>query len=199
MRSLSRALLFWFAPVTALLAQAGPRAPLHYKIAQSGSVLRWELPATLHTVRGSVPAFRGTIDAEPSGNGEWSIRSRIAVTAGEMATGNNRRDRTMRQKVLETEQFPDILFEATKVAADLSKFKPGESFAAQVSGELTVHGKALPVQLPVDVHVFADHAILAGSFPLHWKHYGLHDPSFGVVKVKEPMTVFFRLRAVPAE
>jgi len=199
MRSLSRALLVRLAPAAILYAQAGAPAPIHYKLTQEGSVLRWELPATLHTVRGSVPALRGTIDAEPAGNGEWTIRIRIAVAAEAMATGNNRRDRTMRERVLETGKFPEIVFEATKVTADLSKFKQGESFAAQVLGELTVHGKPLPVQLPVDVHVFADHAILSGSFPIHWKQYGLHDPSFGVVKVRDPMTVFFRLRAVPAE
>jgi len=195
-RSLVGTIVLSLASAVWTLPQEGPAAPLHYKLSQAGSVLRWDLPATLHTVHGTVPAFRGEIHAEPAG-GNWAIRARIVVSADSMATGNQRRDRIMREKVLEAGQFPEIVFETTEVSADLSEFQAGQSFTAKVTGELTVHGKSLPVQLPVDVHVFPDHVILAGSFPLHWKKYGLHDPSFGLVKVKEPMIVSFRLRAVP--
>jgi hypothetical protein len=42
--------------------------------------------------------------------------------------------------------------------------------------------------------------ILTGSFPVHWKAYGLQDPSVPLVaRIKEPMFVAFRLRLVPAE
>ena len=38
------------------------------------------------------------------------------------------------------------------------------------------------------------------TFPVPWKAYGLQDPSFSVVaRVKEPMFVTFRIRAVPVE
>lgn len=196
MRTFVRTLLVWLASAAFLLAREETRTPIHYQVVSVGSTLRWELPATLHTVHGRVPKFEGTVDAEPGAEGKWTIRGRVAVAADGMVTGNNRRDRTMREKVLETGKFPEIVFETTSVEADLGKLQPGQNFSAQVAGELTAHGKALPVLLPVDVYVFADHVILSGSFPLHWKQYGMSDPSFGVVKVKEPMTVSFRLRAV---
>jgi polyisoprenoid-binding protein YceI len=180
------------------IAQDGPPAPLHYKLTRDGSVLRWNLPATAHTVKGTVGSFDGTIDAEPTGDGNWTVRSRIVVAADSMTTGNARRDRNMREKTLETARFPEIVFEATEVAGDLSKFRPGEQFSARVSGDLTVHGKTVQVQLPVDVYVFRNHAVIAGSFPIHWKQFELDDPSFGVIRVKEPMMVSFRLKAVPA-
>jgi hypothetical protein len=47
------------------------------------------------------------------------------------------------------------------------------------------------------VYVFADRVEVAGSFPLNWKDYGMRDPSIGPIRVKEPMQVNFRLRAVP--
>ena len=186
------------APALSQGAPDGTRAPLHYRITQQGSVLRWELPATAHTVRGAVGTYTGTIDAEPSADGGWAIRSRIVVTADSMTTGSRRRDRTMRQKTLETGRFPEIVFESTNIDAELSRFKAGAQLTATVSGDLTVHGKTVPVQFPVDAHVFNDHVVLAGSFPIHWKEFGLDDPSFGVVRVREPMNVAFRLRAVPA-
>jgi hypothetical protein len=66
-----------------------------------------------------------------------------------------------------------------------------------VTGDLTVHGRVAKVQLPVDAYVFPDRIEIAGSFPLNWKEYGIADPSF-VARVREPMLVVFRLRAVPA-
>ena len=93
-----------------------------------------------------------------------------------MVTGNASRDRNMREKILETDRFPEIVFEARQITADLSRFRTGEHFTVEVSGDLTVHGTAAPIQLPVDVYVFPDHVVLQGSFPLPWKQYGLARP-----------------------
>ncbi len=45
--------------------------------------------------------------------------------------------------------------------------------------------------------MLADGAVLSGSFPLAWKQFGLADPSFGIITVREPLRVVFRLNAVP--
>ena len=170
--------------------------PLHYVIEPAGSVLTWELPATLHTVHGKAPEISGSIDAAPGTAGGWRVDARIVVKAAAMVTGNDKRDRTMREKVLETDRFPDIVFEARQVAADLSRFQPGENLTVEVVGDLTVHGKPAAVRVPVEVRVFPDHVDLKGTFPLSWKQYGVYDPSFGIVTVKDPLRVAFRLRAV---
>jgi hypothetical protein len=39
--------------------------------------------------------------------------------------------------------------------------------------------------------------MLAGSFSVGWKQFGLPDPSFGIITVREPLRVTFRLKAVP--
>jgi polyisoprenoid-binding protein YceI len=172
--------------------------PLRYRVVAAGSELTWELPATLHTVHGRAPDVSGTVEAVPAGGGEWDIRARVSVKAGTMVTGNASRDRTMREKVLETDRFPEIVFEARQVTADLSRFKPGEHLTVEVIGDLTIHGKPASVRLPVDVLVFPDHVLLQGSFPLSWKQYGVYDPSFGIITVRDPMKVVFRLRAEPS-
>ena len=178
-------------------ALAQDRSGIRYKIVAEGSDLRWDLPATLHTVHGVAQRLSGTVDAAPGARGEWKIRSRIAVPAAAMTTGNESRDKKMRLKVLETDRFPEIVFEARHVTADLSRFPKDEHFTVEVTGDLTVHGKAVRVKLPVDVFVRPDHVLLRGSFPLAWKQFGLADPSFGLVRVREPLRVRFRLRAVP--
>lgn len=173
---------------------------LRYAIDPAGSSLAWELPATLHTVHGRAPEVSGTVSASftEGGDGQLRVEARIAVKAAAMVTDNASRDRNMREKVLETDRYPEIVFEARRVTADLARLKAGERFTAVVVGDLTVHGRAVPIQFPVEVSVLAERVILQGSFPLSWKQYGLHDPSFGVVKVKDPLKVVFRLIAVPS-
>jgi polyisoprenoid-binding protein YceI len=181
--------------VAARQAVAPPPVPLRYKLEVAGSTLRWELPSTFGTVKGTAPVFHGTIDAIPLASGAWDVRTRIVVPAAGMQTENRRRDRRMRA-ILETSKFPEIVFELRQFTGDLTRFHPGDSFSVQVVGDLTVHGRTARVQLPVDVYAFANRVEVVGSFPLYWKEYGLADPSF-VARVKEPMLVVFRLRAVP--
>jgi len=182
---------------SAILAAEEPASAYHYRIDAGGSELTWELPATLHTVHGRAPELSGTVDAAAQAHDEWSIQARVTVKAAAMVTGNEKRDRNMREKVLETDRFPEIVFEARRIRADLSRLKPGERFTAEVEGDLTVHGKAAPVRVPVDVSVSADSVVLQGFFAVSWKQYGLNDPSFGIVTVRDPLKVQFRLRAVP--
>ncbi|HEX9304284.1 MAG TPA: YceI family protein [Thermoanaerobaculia bacterium] len=184
----------------ALRAEQRPARPLRYRIEVAGSSVRWELPASFRPILGIVPLFHGFVEADPLSSGAWDVRCRIVVPAASMRTGSQLRDRTLREKVLETDRFPEIVFELRRFTGDLSRFRPGETFSVEVAGDLTVHGKTAPVQLPVDVSVFPGAVVLRGSFPVHWKSYGLQDPSFPVVaRVNEPMQVDFRLRAVPSE
>jgi len=172
-------------------------AGYHYRIEPIGSELIWELPATLHTVHGRAPQISGRVDAAPGSNGEWKVQSRILVAAAAMESGNESRDRKMREKTLEVDKYPEIVFEARRVVGDLSKLLPGERGTVEVTGDLTVHGKTISLRLPVDVQILEGGALLSGSFPLAWKQFGLADPSFGIITVREPMKVAFRLNAVP--
>lgn len=188
--------------LTAMLGIAAaqePGRPLRYRLEVAGSTVRWQLPSTFETVKGEVPVFHGTFEANPSPSGAWDVRGRIVVPAAAMRTGSRRRDNRMRGRILETARYPEIVFELRRFTGDLSRFRPGENLTAQIAGDLTVHGRAAQVQFPIEIHVLADHIEVTGSFPLNWKEFGMRDPSIGPIRVKEPMLVDFRLRAVPDE
>lgn len=177
-----------------------------WAVEAEGSELRWEVPATLHTVHGTAPRLSGTIElervagwhADPSAE-PWRARVRVAVDAAAMGSGNASRDRKMRETTLEAARHPEIVFESRQVEADLARFAPGQHLTVEVAGDLTVRGVAAPLRLPVDVFVFEEHVILTGSFSMGWKQFGLPDPSFGIVTVREPVRVTFRLKAVPVK
>lgn len=192
-----------------LLGAPGSRAEpsaYRYAIVAEGSELRWDLPATLHTVHGTAPRVSGTIDVELGGATRtepsltwWRGRIRVAADAAAMTTGNSSRDRKMREKTLDTARYPEIVFESRRIEADLARFRPGEHLTVEVAGDLTVRGRAAPVRVPVDVFVHQEYAILAGTFAVGWKQFGLPDPSFGIITVREPVRVTFRLKAVPVK
>jgi polyisoprenoid-binding protein YceI len=182
----------------AVVAQQ-PESVARYAIDPGRSTITWDVPATLHTVHGKAPELSGSVHIDTDSQGAVLVHGRVAVRAAAMKTGNESRDKTMREKVLETEQYPEIVFEVDRVEADWTKLAANERLAAKVSGRLTVHGKSLPIEVVVSVEPSAEGVMLSGTFALRWKAYGLYDPSFGIVTVRGPMSVMFRLRAVPAE
>ncbi|MGH9367269.1 MAG: YceI family protein, partial [Thermoanaerobaculia bacterium] len=124
MRLLLALLLASLAP-SAVPRQEAPARPSRYRLEVAGSSLRWELPATLHIVRGIAPVFHGSIETDAAVPGGWL--GRIVVPAASMVTGNRRRDRTMRDKILETDRYPEIVFELKSLPGDVSQLRPGDS------------------------------------------------------------------------
>jgi polyisoprenoid-binding protein YceI len=193
------AVLVWACLLAPSAAEVESPRAARFAIDTQRSTISWELPATLHTVAGTAPEFSGSIELETGPGGEHVVRGRVSVRAAAMKTGNESRDQKMREKVLEVDRYPEIVFDLDAVEADWSKLAGGSAFDAKVSGRLTVHGTALALQVAVSVEPSGDGITLSGSFPLRWKSYGLSDPSFGFVTVREPMKVVFRLRAAPSE
>jgi polyisoprenoid-binding protein YceI len=102
------ALCVWACALSPVLAQEPPAAGVaRYTIDAAHSTIAWELPATLHTVHGAVPDFSGSVELETGPQGEHVARGRVSVRAGNMRTGNDSRDKTMREKVLEVDRFPE--------------------------------------------------------------------------------------------
>ena len=148
------AAVFYFlvaAPVTlnALSQHAAPRSPASefvLEIDPAQSKLHWTLDTTLHTVHGTFALKKGTFHLDPA-TGKASGEIIVDATSGN--SGNDSRDKKMHKEVLESGQYPDVIFRPDRVAG---KITPQGTFTVQVHGIFVLHG-----------HEHADVTTLAGS------------------------------------
>jgi polyisoprenoid-binding protein YceI len=103
-------------------------------------------------------------------------------------------ERTMRNDVLETSRFPEIVFEA--FSPSLSK--GGEGFYwANVTGKLMLHGVSQPQQISAQVAVNDSQLRANGEFTVRQSSFGIKLVSVagGTLKVKDDVKLTFDLVA----
>jgi polyisoprenoid-binding protein YceI len=181
-------------PVPEVQTLAPPRA-LKYRFVREQSSITFELPTSFHVIQGKVDAWRGTVEFDPSQPGKLTVK--IEIRSDSIETGKAKRDLEVRDHVLDAARFPQIVFEGGTYTGNLSGFETGATLTAEVSGMLTMHGVARPIQTSVECAVLPDHIVVAGALPVFWRPFGLGDMSRFLMRVKDPMLVAFRLWAVP--
>jgi len=181
-------------PVPEVRTLAPPRA-VKYRFVREQSSITFELPTSFHVIQGKVDAWRVSVELDPAETGK--LKARIEIRADSIETGKAKRDLEVRDHVLDAARFPQIVFEGGTYKGNLSGFEPGATLTAEVSGTLTMHGVAKPIQTSIECAVLPDHIVVAGALPVFWHPFGLGDMSKFLVRVKDPMLVAFRLWAVP--
>jgi polyisoprenoid-binding protein YceI len=103
-------------------------------------------------------------------------------------------ERTMRNEVLETSRFPEIVFEAANPS--LSQGGVG-LYWANITGKLTLHGVTQPQQITAQVSVSGNQLSASGEFTVRQSSYGIKPVSVagGTMKIKDDVKVTFDLVA----
>jgi polyisoprenoid-binding protein YceI len=98
-------------------------------------------------------------------------------------------------EVLEVAKYPEIVFESASVK---STTQAASGLKLVVAGRLTLKGRSVPVEIPLDVRR-ADGGIEAkGEVSLNLRDLGIEPPSVaGVVKVKDRFRLEFEIHAGP--
>ncbi len=99
-------------------------------------------------------------------------------------------ERAMRNEVLDTTRFPEIVF----VASNPSLSKGGETlYWANLAGKLTLHGVTQPQQITARVTVTGDQLLASGEFNVRQSSYGIKPVSVagGTMKIKDDVKVTF--------
>ncbi len=137
-------LLFPFVACAALLAAAGPVAP-EMQIDPALTKVEFTLPDVLHTVHGSFTLKRGTIRFDPA---TGQAAGELVVDAASGESGSPMRDRRMRQNILETARYPDIVFRPDHIRG---KMAPQGSSQVELHGVFLIHGTEHEIVMPVQV------------------------------------------------
>ena len=100
----------------------------------------------------------------------------------------------MHKEVLETEKYPEIVFETSRVSA--SKTGDGE-FRADLSGNLKLHGVTKSHTLTANLSLKGDTLRATGAFPLRQSEYGIKlvSAAAGALKVKDEVKFSFDIQA----
>jgi polyisoprenoid-binding protein YceI len=149
----------------------------------AASKVSFTLDATGHDVEGALAVKSGRVAFDPA---TGAASGEIAVDLKSAKTGNNSRDKTMHDEVLEDGKYPLAVFRAERVRGQVA---PEGTSQITLDGTLAFHGADHKVSLPAKVEVHGGRLTAETSFPVPFVEWGLHDPSVMILKVAKVVAV----------
>ncbi|HEY3838668.1 MAG TPA: YceI family protein [Bryobacteraceae bacterium] len=103
-------------------------------------------------------------------------------------------ERTMKEDVIETSRFPDIIYTGT--VASISELGPSR-YRVNLTGDLSLHGITRNQQVAAEMSLNGDTLRAFGSFPVLQSNFGITPVSVagGVLKVKDELKCTFDIAA----
>ncbi|HVA82460.1 MAG TPA: YceI family protein [Candidatus Binataceae bacterium] len=141
------------------------------------------LSGSLHTTEGTFQLKSGTISADPA-TGEAS--GEIVIDANSANTDQSLRDAKMRDSVLETQRYPEILFVPERVAGHESS---DGNFTARLTGLLRLHGADHEIILEAAGRVVDDELTASTHFSVPYAAWGMTNPSILFLRVADTVEV----------
>jgi polyisoprenoid-binding protein YceI len=157
----------------------------------AAATVQFKLSATLHSVHGSFKLKRGAIRFDPA---TGKISGELVVDAASGNTGNDRRDARMHQEILESAQYPEIVFTPDRVDGAVA---PQGASRIQVHGTFRMHGAAHEITLPVEVRMTGGRASVRTNFSIPYVQWGLKNPSTTLLHVGDTVEIQAATGALP--
>ncbi len=169
--------------VLAFIASPAATEELRLALDPERTTIGFELGATLHSVDGSARLREGEITFRREGG---PASGRLVVDAASADTGNERRDRDMHEKVLESADFPEIAFRILETRGSLAV--AGTS-RIEIDGVFSIHGDDHELTVLAEVEA-ADSEIEATlELVVPYVAWGMKNPSKLLLKVSKEVTV----------
>jgi polyisoprenoid-binding protein YceI len=152
-----------------------------------------------HSPTIAIRDFTGEIQISPDEVKDASLRLRIRANSLEVTDDVSDKDRReierqMYQDVLQTDRYPEIVFESTNVSAD--KLTEGHN-RARITGDLTLRGITRSCVIDAQVIITGDSLRAHGEFPLRQTDYNIKPVSAagGTIKLKDELKFTFDIVA----
>ncbi len=158
------------------------------------------LSAFGHSPTISVPNIEGEVNWTASSMEDSSLRivanaSSLTVADDISKSDRHEMERKMHKEVLETDGFPEIVYECSRVSS-IQKLGEG-SFSAALNGSLTLHGVTQDQPISARVTLKGDMLRAAGEFSIRLSDYEIRPVSAagGMVKLKDELKLSFDIAA----
>jgi polyisoprenoid-binding protein YceI len=147
----------------------------------------------------AIRGFTGDLQCAPDSLEDARVSVRIDPTRFAVQDSMSDRDRreieqVMKEQVLETDRFPEITFDSTRISAAAGASVPP---TVQVTGRLRLHGVARDLSFSAQVVRMGDMIRSYGDLSLRQTDYGiaLVSVAAGGLKVKDEVSVSFDIVA----
>lgn len=125
--------------------------------------------------------------------GEQVTEASITVDVTTLESDEGRRDNAIRDRGLQTDQFPEATFVLTEPIT-LPELKDGIVATVPATGDLTLHGVTNPVTVDLSVRPSGDTFTIDASVPVAFADYDIEAPSIGgFVTVEDQGSLEFRI------
>lgn len=159
----------------ALAALLGPAAHAEHQkfvVEPDASQVKITLNTTHEVVNGVFHVQSGSIELDRD---TPAISGSIIVLSGSGNTGNNSRDKKMKNDILKVAQFANISFEPKSFTGSIA---PTGDSTIQVTGIFTLLGSPHQITVPVQVRIEGSAATARARFLIPYVQWGLKNPSF---------------------
>jgi polyisoprenoid-binding protein YceI len=152
---------------------------------------------TGHSPLGSFQGKTNKINGEVLVKDDKNLNDVVASVGFDVAslkTGNGLMDEHMYNRYLESSIYPRIFFSP-------SSLKLIDQNHGEVSGNLTIHGVTLHVNVPITALISADSSLVVtnGNFPVSLSDFKIKKPRFLLISVDDRMHIEFSLTWVRKE
>ena len=147
------------------------------------TMVTFSLGSTLHTVHGELALEEGVIVFDDE-TGKAS--GRVVIDATSAKTGNQKRDKKMHNKVLDTGSFPEIVFSPENIEGRLAVSGSGPVILA---GTVTLHGEKHPISIHAEVARQSNQLTATFEVPVPFVEWGLQDPSVFLLRTDKTVVV----------
>ena len=119
---------------------------------------------------------------------------RIEADLTQLTSDETRRDNAIRQRGLESDQYPTATLELTEPIQLESAPEQGQEVKGEGKGQLTVHGVTRPVDLSVEGRWSGETIQVVGQLPVKMTDFQIEPPRFGpVISIEDSLNVDFNL------
>jgi polyisoprenoid-binding protein YceI len=147
------------------------------------SRVEFTLGDILHTVHGIFHLKSGDLRFDPS---TGVAEGQLVVDADSGDSGNKARDRKMKSDILETQQYPDIIFRPRGVKGAMASLGNSQ---VELDGVMILHGQSHPMEITVPITVNGDTASADIPFEIPYVKWGLKNPSTLFLRVSEEVEI----------